>query len=63
MTDTTLEKKWKELKDVPFDTDEDGEMVLSEDWWVFEKGTSRFDIWSYFDEKYSKGVHFLLYGD
>ena len=60
MADKELEKKWRELEDIPFD-EEDGELVLSEDWWIFIKGTTKDHIWEYFDEKYSKGVHHLIY--
>lgn len=56
MTDKELEKKWAELEDVPFNEEEE----LDEDWWVFEKGTDKYHIWDYFDEKHSKGVAYLL---
>lgn len=59
--DNYLEKKWKELDDVSF-KDVDGEQVLDEQYWDFEKDiTTNEDIWHYFDNNYSKGVHYLLY--
>lgn len=61
--DAALERRWKELGNVPFDDPgPDSDMVLAEDWWHFEKGTEREDIWHWFDERHSKGVAFLLYG-
>lgn len=59
--DSALEAKWIELTDVPFDENEKGELILAEDWWEFPAGTSREDIWHYFDTHHSKGVHWLLY--
>ena len=59
--DKALEQKWLELADVPFDEDDEGRLILSEDWWNFPAGTEREDIWQYFDKHHSKGVHWLLY--
>lgn len=62
--DATLERRWKELADVPFDDHgPESDMKLAEDWWCFEKGTEREDIWHWFDERHSKGVAFLMYGE
>ena len=61
MNDLELETKWQELTDVPFDEDTSGELILTEDWYLFTKGTSREDIWHWFDERHSKGVVWLLY--
>lgn len=60
--DEELEKLWDELSDVPFDENEDGELVLTEDWYCFDAGTEREEIWHYFDKRHSKGVAYLLYG-
>ena len=60
IADEILVKKWEEMEDVPFD-EVDGELILAEDYWIFNKGTTREDIWEYFDVHYSKGVHWLLY--
>lgn len=34
---------------------------LEKDWYMFEKGTSRENIWHWFDERHSKGIAYLLY--
>lgn len=61
-TDKQLEELWEELTDVPFDEDDRGLLWLAEDWFIFEADvTEREDIWHWFDERYSKGVHALLY--
>lgn len=59
--DIYLEKKWKELEDIGF-KEVDSEQILDEQYWDFEKSiTTNEDIWHYFDDNYSKGVHYLLY--
>ena len=59
--DKVLARLWDEFEDVPFDEDENGEMVLSGDWFIFNAGTVREDIWKWFDERYSTGVASLLH--
>lgn len=61
--DRILEERWANLEDVPFDEPPRGDLIMAEDWWLFPKGTEREDIWHFFDENYSKGVAFLLYGE
>ena len=61
MTDKEIEQKWNELEDVLFDEIEDGELIIAEDWFLFNKGCNREDIWHWFDEHHSKGVAWLLY--
>lgn len=61
LTDFELEQKWDELADVPFYEDFEGRLLLVNDWWIFDANTGREDIWHYFDEEHSKGVHWLLY--
>lgn len=57
LSDEQLEKLWDELEDIPVDADE----CIEVDWNGFEKGTDRYEIWHWFDERHSKGVHWLLY--
>lgn len=60
-TDKSVEQMWLHLTDVPFDEDENGELILAEDWAaIFSKGDSRETIWHWFDEMHSKGVAWLL---
>lgn len=59
--DKQLETMWDSLADVPFDENENGELVIAEDWEHFHKGDSQEDIWHWFDERHSKGVAWLLY--
>lgn len=57
-TDPDLEQLWDAFGDTPInDLDEIEEPFLD-----FPAGTYRFDIWHWFDERYSKGVYFLAYG-
>ena len=60
--DSELENMWLALEDVPFD-EIDTEMTLSEDWQVFKKGTTREEIWKWFDVRYSKGLVTLMQGE
>lgn len=59
--DYELEEWWNELTDIPFDEDENGELILTQDWKQFFKGTSRDEIWHFFDREHSMGVYWLLY--
>jgi len=59
LLDYTLEQRWRELEDVIFNEDENGELVLQSKWYIFEVGTSRNDIWKWFDTTHSKGVGWL----
>lgn len=51
---------WNELEVEPFDEDENGIMVLAEDWFIFEKGTSREDIWMTLEDLYGVCIGDLL---
>lgn len=59
-TDGLIQDLWKSFSNVPFD-DGEKDLVLGQDWFIFEKGTEREDIWQWFDAYYSKGVVTLLY--
>lgn len=59
-TDTELEELWEKFGDIPMNPETE---VMGGDFLHFPKGTHREDIWKWFDQKHSKGVHFLLYGD
>ena len=61
-TDDLIQDLWKCFSNVPFD-DGEKDLVLGQDWFIFEKGTEREDIWQWFDSHYSKGVVSLLYPD
>lgn len=63
-SDKEIEKRWLDLEDIPFDYPEETglkDMAIGQDWLHFEKGTEREEIWRWFDENHSKGVHWLLY--
>ena len=60
-TDEQLEQLWEELSDVPVCEDKDGWLCLENDWLFFPSGTEREEIWYWFDEHYSKGVHALMF--
>ncbi|MBN8572692.1 MAG: hypothetical protein J0M05_02160 [Candidatus Kapabacteria bacterium] len=52
MTYLDLERMWEAFGDIP--TNSDDEIELDFCWW--EKGTCRFDIWHWFDEKLPNGL-------
>lgn len=58
--DARLKDLWAALGDVPMDPETE---KTEEDFWMFPAGTDKEDIWHWFDERYSKGVSVLLYGD
>ena len=33
---------------------------MEEDWFIFPKGTSREEIWYWFDEQHSKGIGWIM---
>lgn len=61
--DSRFESLWEEFGDVLIDYDNpdypDG--IIEEDWFIFEAGTDRMEIWHWFDEHYSKGVYKLMF--
>ncbi|MDO5555110.1 MAG: hypothetical protein Q4G09_00205 [Clostridia bacterium] len=60
--DELLEIYWKQLEDIPFDIDEQGEEKLGDTFLYFTPGeTTKEDIWHFFDKNYSKGVYYLIY--
>ena len=61
--DSFIETIWCEFEDIPMDERSDGELILSEDWRGFPKGTSRTEIWHWFDQNYSKGIAELINGE
>jgi hypothetical protein len=62
--DEFILRMWDDFSDAPFDeSNTSSGLALSSDWHIFTKGTDREEIWHWFDSKYSKGVHNLLYGD
>ena len=52
-----IEEIWEMFTDVPIDESE----RLEAEWFGFPAGTSKYDIWQWFDEHYSKGVYELVY--
>ena len=58
--DAILEGWWRDFADVPMDPETE---CIEEQFLCFSAGTKREDIWHWFDERHSKGVGYLLYGD
>ena len=57
MTDKEIELLWESGTDVPVDSNN----CIESKWGDFETGTDRDEIWIWFDENYSRGLHFLMY--
>lgn len=55
-----LERLWAEIEDVPMNPETE---CMEAPVLGFLAGTHREDIWHWFDERHSKGVAYLLYGD
>lgn len=68
--DAVLELLWKQFAEVPMDPETEKTEapflhlpMNAADYLVsFDAGTTREDIWHWFDERHSKGVVYLLYG-
>ena len=60
--DKEMESLWEELEDIPFIEDEEGRLILDSDepWHNFEPGTTKAQIWHYFDINHSKGINYLV---
>lgn len=58
--DAELERFWDEFSDVPMDPETE---CMEERFLDFPAGTNREDIWHWFDERYSKGVYYLMHRD
>lgn len=58
--DALLEELWKQFGDVPMDPSTE---TMEAPFLDFPAGTSRVDIWRWFDERHSKGIAYLLYNE
>lgn len=58
--DAALEEAWAKFSDVPMDPETE---KMEEGFMGWPAGTDREDIWRWFDQRHSKGVAYLLYGD
>lgn len=47
-----LEKLWNEFSNIPINIEDE----IEEDFYCWKKGTYRFDIWHWFDEKLPNGL-------
>lgn len=65
ITDIEIEKLWEEFEDVLFIEDEESDdcckLILASDWQGWDKGTSRDEIWRWFNQHYSKGLEGLAW--
>jgi len=61
MTDNQVEELWEDLENVPFNDNDPLDLYLENDWYIFWSGTSRDEIWAWFDRNHSKGISYLLY--
>ncbi|WP_336129443.1 hypothetical protein [Mesoflavibacter sp. CH_XMU1422-2] len=52
MTIENLKIMWEEFSNIPIDLNDE----IDEDFYHWEKGTYRFDIWHWFDEKLPNGI-------
>lgn len=55
--DELLEDVWRTLIGVSVGEEDE---KLEQNWFLFKIGTDREDIWHWFDERYSKGIGYLL---
>lgn len=61
--DNLLKILWNELENAYFFENDNGELILAHQWKIFSAGTTRDEIWHWFDERYSKGIVALLHSD
>lgn len=58
--DVALEEMWSQFADIPVDPKTECIEVPFMWWWP---GVSRNGIWHWFDQRHSKGIAYLLYGN
>ena len=58
MTFEKLEKLWEEFADIPIDEEE----CIDNDFYYWKKGTDRFEIWHWFDERCPNGLAIDIMG-
>lgn len=52
MKKSKLEKLWLDFANISIDSED----CIENDFYIWEKGTYRFDIWNWFDEKLPNGI-------
>ncbi len=58
--DSRLEEWWHDFSDVPMNPET---KQMEVEFLHFPAGTDREEIWKWFDERHSKGIYYLLYGE
>lgn len=56
--DKEVEEFWELFEDVPMNPETER---IEDSFMEFPVGTDKEEIWHWFDERHSKGVHYLLY--
>lgn len=57
-----LDERWNELEDVLFVENEDGVLVLNDDWFAFSKGSTQEEIWEFFGKQHPDGLNHFVEG-
>ena len=57
--DLNIEALWYEMAEVRYRGNRDGDIVIAEDWHIWEEGTSIYEIREWFDNNHSKGIKHL----
>ena len=58
-----LQDTWRDFQDTPVVMNEEGDTVIDSDFYIWERGTSREEIWHWFDERCENGlVKDLMHG-
>lgn len=55
----TIKELWDKFADIPINNDDE----IEEDFMSFDAGTSRFDVWHWFDERCPNGLAIDLMGE
>jgi len=53
-----IAEMWKEFGNIPVDSNEN----IDEPFHNWPRGTDKYEIWHWFDENSSKGLHYLMFG-
>lgn len=62
-TDDELKELWEKFGDVIINYDDPDypNGIIENDWFIFNAGTEKLDIWHWFDDRYSGGVYKLMF--
>lgn len=60
INDKEVEKIWDALENISFDEGEHSELLLGQDFYIWQRGTPQIDIWVWMNQHHSLGLDYLM---